>query len=118
MRVPLDVAALAAAVAIGVAATDAGADPWRRRGPWTDLFVEVPLGDHSTDVVFPRGGAHPRVPGVVAVNRAPYVCAPHARDFRDRSAFVAHLRTRHGLGDDDIPRALLVDGGQVRYLGD
>jgi hypothetical protein len=87
-------------------------------GARTDLFVEVPLDDHSTDVVFPFGGSHHQVPGVVAVNRTPYYCARHARGFHERAAFVGHLRTRHGLDDADIPRAVLVDGGQVRYLGE
>jgi len=84
----------------------------------TDLFIEVPLDHYPTGVVFPFGGTHHVVPGVVAVNHAPYYCVPHARAFRERMKFVAHLRTRHGLEDADIPAAVLVDGGQVRYIGD
>jgi hypothetical protein len=90
----------------------------RRANVRTDLFIELPLERYSTGVVFPFGGTHHAVPGVVAVNHAPYYCAPHARAFRDRAKFVAHLRTRHGLEDRDIPAAVLVDGGQVRYIGD
>jgi hypothetical protein len=95
------------------------AAPQQRHGKVrTDLFIDVPLDRYSTDVVFPFGGAHHGVPGVVAVNHAPYYCTRHARAFRERAGFVAHLRTRHGLKDADIPAAVLVDGGQVRYIGD
>ena len=89
----------------------------RGHGGNTDLFVEVPLDAPSPGVVFPFGGSHHQVPGVVAVNRAPYYCVPHARGFRERAAFVEHLRTRHHLQDADIPQAVLVAGGQVRYVG-
>ena len=99
------------------AAPDAGA-PARSHGPHTDLFVAVPLEGPTPGVVFPFGGSHHQVPGVVAVDRAPYVCMPHHLAFHDRAAFVAHLRRRHGLDDADIPRAVLVQGGQVRYVGD
>jgi hypothetical protein len=34
------------------------------------------------------------------------------------TAFVAHLRRRRGLRDPEIPRAVRVQGGQVRYVGD
>lgn len=82
-----------------------------------DLFIEIPLDQYTPDVVFPFGGSHHQVPGVVAVNRAPYYCVPHKRAFRERADFVVHLRTRHGLSDDEIRRAVLVDRGQVRYVG-
>jgi hypothetical protein len=87
-----------------------------RRGVRTDLFLDVPL-DHSTAVIFPFGGTHHAVPGVVAVNRAPYRCLVHDREFLERTHFVAHLRIEHGLHDDDIPAAVVVDHGQVVYLG-
>jgi len=83
----------------------------------TDLFIEVPLDGASPGVVFPFGGSHHQVPGVVTIDRAPYVCEVHRRAFHDRAAFVAHLRRRHALTDADIPRAVLVEGGQVRYVG-
>jgi hypothetical protein len=98
------------------ASRQAGAAPQPHAGR-TDLFVAVPLEGPTPGVVFPFGGSHHQVPGVVAVNRAPYFCTPHARAFHDRAAFVAHLRRRHGLDDADIPRAVLVQGGQVRYVG-
>jgi hypothetical protein len=82
-----------------------------------DLFIEVPLDQYTPDVVFPFGGSHHQVPGVVAVNHAPYYCVPHQRAFRERADFVVHLRTRHGLTDDEIRRVVLVVRGQVRYVG-
>jgi hypothetical protein len=82
------------------------------------LFVEIPLDRYSTDVIFPFGGSHHAVPGVVAVNAAPYYCAPHRRSFDSRAGFVAHLRRTHGLDEREIPRTVLVEHGQVRYIGD
>jgi hypothetical protein len=101
----------------GVAAPNSGAVARKAGVGHTDLFIEVPLESPSPGVVFPFGGSHHQVPGVVAVNRAPYYCVPHARAFRERAAFVAHLRVHHGLSDGDIPKAVLVAGGQVRYVG-
>lgn len=87
-------------------------------GSRPDVFVEVPLDAPTPGVVFPFGGSHHQVPGVVSVNRAPYYCVPHKRAFRERLDFVAHLRTEHGLADDEIAGAVLVQHGQVRYPGD
>lgn len=87
-------------------------------GHRAELFVEVPLVAPTPGVTFPFGGSHHQVPGVVAVNRAPYYCDAHAHAFRDRAAFVAHLRKRHGLRDAEIPQAVVVEGGQVHYVGD
>jgi hypothetical protein len=83
----------------------------------TELFVEVPL-EYDTRVVFPFGGAHHAVPGVVAINKAPYFCRPHNRAFRDRAAFIEHLGVKHGLSNREIPDRVLVKGNQVRYVGD
>jgi hypothetical protein len=115
-------AALAFALAVEADAGD-GQRRGRRaaavgRDVATELFVEVPLDAPSSHVVFPFGGSHHAVPGVVAVNRPPYYCAPHTRGFRERADFIAHLRTRHGVEDRDVPAAVLVQRGQVRYLGD
>lgn len=87
-----------------------------RRGARTDLYLDLPL-DYSTEVIFPFGGTHHAVPVVVAVNRAPYRCLPHDREFRDRAHFIAHLRVEHGLVDDEIPAAVIVDHGQAVYVG-
>jgi hypothetical protein len=83
-----------------------------------DVFVDVPAEAPTPGVVFPFGGSHHQVPGVVSVNRAPYYCVPHKLAFRERLDFVAHLRTEHGLADDEIGNAVLVQHGQVRYPGD
>jgi hypothetical protein len=106
-------------VVIAVAA-DARADGWFRRhhgDPRTDLFVEVPL-DYDTSVVFPFGGAHHAVPGVVAINHDPYYCRAHDLSFRDRARFVEHLSVKHGLSDREIPSLVVVGDDQVRYVGD
>jgi hypothetical protein len=89
-----------------------------QRQPYADLFVAVPL-EHDTSVVFPFGGAHHAVPGVVGINQqAPYFCRVHELGFRDRAPFLEHLGVKHGLGDREIPRMVVVDRHQVRYVGD
>jgi hypothetical protein len=103
-----------------VTVVTAGADDGRRRyhgEARTDLFLEVPL-DHETGVVFPFGGSHHAVPGVVTINRAPYFCRPHHLSFRERAPFVEHLVVKHGLTDREIPGRVLVERNQVRYVGD
>jgi hypothetical protein len=90
----------------------------RRHGAETDLFVDVPLEAPSPGVVFPFGGSHHAVPGVVAVNRPPYVCTPHRRTFRERADFVTHLRRVHGLDDAALKERVIVTDGQVHYVGD
>lgn len=109
----------AAFVLVTLLAASAFAEPPRgsRGDPRTDLFVEVPL-DYDTRVVFPFGGSHHAVPGVVTINRAPYYCRPHKQSFRERAAFVEHLSVKHGLSDQEIPSMVLVDHNQVRYVGD
>lgn len=88
-----------------------------RGDPRTDLFIQAPL-DYDTSVKFPFGGSHHAVPGVVTINKAPYFCRAHARSFRARGAFVEHLSVKHGLTDREIPTMVLVEGHQVRYVGD
>ncbi len=84
----------------------------------TDLFVAVPLA-HDTRVVFPFGGSHHAVPGLVTINKkAPYFCVAHRRGFGDRVSFVEHLGVVHGLTDREIPAMVLVAHDQVRYVGD
>src|SRR4051812_35126840 len=83
-----------------------------------EVYLDVPLAAPTPGVVFPFGGTHHAVPGVVAVNRAPYVCARHGRPFRDRAAFVEHLRRVHHLDDAAIGRDVVVRDGQARYVGD
>ena len=117
MRLALAVLYVLLAAALG-SAVEPAPRAEARRGVRTDLFIEIPL-EYSTDVIFPFGGSHHTVPGTVTINRAPYYCVKHAQAFRARPDFVEHLRTVHGLTDDEIPAAVLVDRGQqVRYLGD
>jgi hypothetical protein len=111
---------LLAVVSVLVMVTTVGADdmrPRHRGDVGTDLFVEVPL-DYDTGVVFPFGGSHHAVPGVVTINKAPYLCRPHNLTFRERTAFVEHLGVKHGLSDREIPGMVLVEHNQVRYVGD
>lgn len=114
----VSVACLALAVPLSSARAQSIAPGGRGHvGARPDVFVDVPLDQPTPGVVFPFGGSHHQVPGVVAVNRAPYYCVPHKRAFRERMDFVAHMRTAHGLADDEIAGAVLVEHGQVRYPG-
>jgi hypothetical protein len=100
--------------------TEARAGGWFRRDRGdarTDLFVEVPT-EYDTRVVFPFGGTHHAVPGVVGINSEPYYCRPHDVSFADRARFVEHLSVKHGLTDREIPQLVVVRGDQVRYVGD
>ena len=88
---------LVAVVLVTLLATSAfagGPAGWRG-DPRADLFVDVPL-DYDTRVIFPFGGSHHAVPGVVTINRAPYYCRPHKLSFEARAAFVGEHR-RVGL---------------------
>jgi hypothetical protein len=85
-------------------------------GEGPQLFLDVPL-DYDTSVVYPFGGSHRNTPGTVTINRPAYWCAPDRLGFGDRAAFVAHLRVRHGVADEELPHATLVQPGQLRYLG-
>jgi len=87
------------------------------RDPRPEVWVGVPAVAPTPGVTFPFGGAHHEVPGVVAVNRPPYYCEVHAHAFRERSAFLAHLRRRHHLAEGEARPNLVVDDGQVRYVG-
>jgi hypothetical protein len=106
-----------ALVAAWISPAAAGDARVRRERARTDLFVDLPL-DYSTRVIFPFGGTHHAVPGVVSVNQPSYRCAPHARTFRSRVDFVVHLRAAHGLDDEEIPAAVVVDRGRVVYVGE
>jgi hypothetical protein len=81
-----------------------------------DLFLDMPL-DYDTSVVYPFGGSHRNTPGTVTINRPAYYCTPHQQSFTDRDDFVAHLRGTHGLSDQDLPDATMVQKGQLRYIG-
>jgi hypothetical protein len=104
---------------LAMAATVEAGDGRRFHGdPRTDLFIDVPL-EYDTSVIFPFGGSHHAVPGVVSINqKAPYFCRAHDLGFRARGAFIEHLSVKHGLSDREIPRMVLVEKHQVRYVGD
>ena len=105
---------------VSIAATVDAGEPHRGRGrhAYGGLFLDVPL-DYDTSVVFPFGGSHHAVPGVVGINQnAPYFCRVHDLGFRARAPFVEHLSVKHGLTDREIPNLVLVDRHQVRYVGD
>ncbi len=82
-----------------------------------EVWVGVPAAAPTPGVIFPFGGAHGPVPGAVTIDRAPYYCEAHAHAFRDRAGFLAHLRRQHHLTDDEAAKALVVERGQVRYVG-
>ncbi len=101
-----------------VGASEAGEPRQFRGDPRADLFINAPL-EYDTSVVFPFGGSHHAVPGVVSINqKAPYFCRVHSLGFPARAPFVEHLGVKHGLSDRDIPGMVLVDRHQVRYVGD
>lgn len=101
-----------------------GADQGQGRAPGQgrarpDLGIVIPLEprEHNRLQWFGRQDRHV-VPGTVTINKAPYVCDGHERRFRDRDAFVAHLRADHGLKPDEIPDALVVLKGVVHFPDD
>jgi hypothetical protein len=104
---------MAALAAWGVVAA---AEPGRRGGR-DDLDIVVPIDPREHERLYWFGRPdHHLVPGTVTINRAPYVCDPHRRSFRERDAFVAHLRTVHRLAADEIPGALVVEDGVVHFF--
>ena len=118
MRVAVVVAGAGALLLSSFVALDAGEVGINRGrlGAYPGVWVDVPL-EYSTDVIFPFGGSHHAVPGIAAINGEPYRCRVHARRFRERTSFVVHLRTEHGLVDDEIPGAVILDRGEIVYLG-
>lgn len=120
------VAMVVLAADIGVA--DPGRDGPRQAGPngrnRVDVYTWVPPPDGLYDTssaggrVYFYGKDRMEVPGVVAVNRPPYVCDLDRQVFRDKQTFVAHLRTMHGdrLADRPDP-AFVVRNGQVHFTG-
>lgn len=84
----------------------------------TDLGIVIPVEPREHDRLqwFGRQDHHV-VPGTVTIDKAPYVCDAHDRRFRDKDAFVAHLRADHGLRPDEIPDRLVVLKGVVHFSG-
>ena len=84
-----------------------------------DLDVVVPIDPHEHERMHWFGRRdHHVVPGTVTINRAPYVCDAHQREFRTRDGFVGHLLKGHGLSIEQIPDALVVLRGVVHFLGE
>jgi len=120
------------AVIVALAADIVAADPGRasphQGGPHgrgqPRVYTWVPPPDAVYDGSYNRGRVYfygkdrMEVPGVVAVNRPPYVCDLDGRVFRDKEAFVAHLRTTHvdRLQERPDPSFVVLDG-QVHFTG-
>jgi hypothetical protein len=85
-------------------------------GPRVDAVVPIPPTEHERLHFFGRRDHH-RVPGTVTIDKPPYVCDVDGERFTDRDAFVAHLRSRHRIASARIPDTLVVQDGQVHFLG-
>ena len=120
--------AVAMALAVSLVAADPGGPgPVHGRGRGRgqpDVFTWVPPPEMPYDGGYGRGRVYfygkdrLDVPGVVAVNRPPYVCDLDERTFADKQAFVAHLRSAHPdrLAERPEPSFVIVDG-QVHFTG-
>ena len=102
-----------------VAASGAARAEDRSRRARVDLDIVVPIDprEHERLHWFGRRDHH-LVPGTVTINRAPYRCDAHRRQFEDRDRFVAHLQAIHGGPAEQIPDALVVRGGVVHFSGE
>jgi len=87
--------------------------------PRTDIeaIIPIPPTEHERLHYFDRKPHHV-VPGTVTINADPYVCDVDAQRFRDRDAFVAHVRTAHGTPPGQIADRLIVREGRVHFIGD
>ena len=81
-----------------------------------DAIVPVPPTEHGRVYYYGRRYHH-LVPGIVTINRPPYVCDLDHRSFAVEDDFVAHLRQAHAVPPAEIPDALLVHGGQIHFAG-
>jgi hypothetical protein len=88
------------------------------RGPRTHVDIVVPVApvEHDRLHWFGRRDHH-AVPGTVTIDRAPYACDVDRASFDDRDAFVAHLRTAHGIAPGDVAALVVVRGGRVHFVG-
>jgi hypothetical protein len=120
--------AVAAVLGAHIAAADPGKGGPRQEGPRSGndpkVYTWVPPPDPVYDGTYGDGGVYfygkdrMEVPGVVAVNRPPYVCDLDRQVFRDKQSFVAHLRRSHGdrLAESRDP-SFVVHDGQVHFTG-
>jgi hypothetical protein len=81
-----------------------------------DVIVPVPPVEHERLYWFGRRDHH-AVPGTVTIDRAPYACDVDRTSFADRDAFVAHLRSAHGVVASDVASLVVVHGGRVHFVG-
>jgi hypothetical protein len=94
----------------------------RRSSGDPKVYTWVPPPEGVYDGSYGHGGVYfygkdrMEVPGVVAVNRPPYVCDLDRQAFRDKQSFVAHLRRTHGDRLAERPDFIVHDG-QVHFTG-
>jgi hypothetical protein len=94
-----------------------GAAGERDGGSSLDLIIPIVPEEHERLHYFDRRDHH-LVPGTVTINKAPYVCDPDGKRFRDRDEFVAHLRTVHRTPPGAIADRIVVRDGVVHFIGE
>jgi hypothetical protein len=106
--------ALVMLAAFALALPAAAGEPRGGRRPDVDVIVPLDPREHDRLHWF-DGEPHHLAPGTVTIDVPPYVCDRDGRTFTDRDAFTAHLRRAHGVPAAEIPRRLVVEGGQVHF---
>jgi hypothetical protein len=81
-----------------------------------DLVLPLPPTEHQR-LQFFGGRDHHLVPGTATIDGSPYLCDVDHLGFRDREAFVAHLRTVHRTPTEEIPGSLVIVDGRVHFVG-
>ena len=108
---------LVAVAAVIVIAVSVRADDRRSVRPHVETIVPIDPQEHERLHFFGRRDHHV-VPGTVTINAMPYACDLDGQHFRERDAFVAHLRTVHRAGVERIPDRLVVKDGIVHFIGE
>jgi len=80
-----------------------------------DLVLPLPPTEHHR-LQFFGGRDHHLVPGTATIDGSPYLCDVDGLGFRDREAFVAHLRTVHRTSPEEIPASLVIVDGRVHFV--
>lgn len=80
-------------------------------------YVFIPLDPTRQQPLYFFGGRATSLPGVVSVDRPPYVCDVDGKTFTDGQRFVAHLHLAHQLPLASVPQAVIVYDGQVHFAG-
>ena len=81
-----------------------------------DVIVPVPPVEHERLHWFGHRDHH-AVPGTVTIDRTRTACDVDRTSFTDRYAFVAHLRSAHGVVASDVAALVVVRGGRVHFVG-